>query len=30
MGVALYTMACLKPPFFDTSIKNLFNSIQYK
>ena len=30
MGVALYTMACLKPPFFDNNIKNLFNSIQYK
>ena len=27
MGVALYTMACLKPPFYDSSIKDLFTSI---
>ena len=30
MGVALYTMACLKPPFYDETIRGLFNSIIFK
>jgi len=30
MGVALYTMACLEPPFNDETMRGLFNSIVYK
>ena len=30
MGVALYTLAKLKPPFMDNSIRGLFNCIIYK
>ena len=30
MGVALYSMACLEPPFQESSIAELFNSIVYK
>ena len=30
MGVALYTMARLKPPFIDDNIRGLFNNIIYK
>lgn len=30
MGVALYSMACLEPPFYENSITELFNSIIYK
>jgi hypothetical protein len=30
MGVALYTMARLKPPFKDDNITGLFNQINYK
>ena len=28
--MALYTMACLKPPFYDDTIRGLFNSIIFK
>ena len=30
MGVALYSMACLEPPFHEHTITDLFNSIVYK
>ena len=30
LGIALYTMACLKPPFYDSAVKDLFTAIQYK
>ena len=30
MGVALYSMACLEPPFQGTNITDLFNAIVYK
>ena len=30
MGVALYSMACLEPPFYESNITELFNSIVYK
>ena len=30
MGVALYSMACLEPPFHEQTITDLFNSIVYK
>lgn len=30
LGVALYTMACLQPPFMEDNMSNLMNSIQYK
>ena len=30
MGVALYSMACLEPPFQESTISELFNSIVYK
>ena len=30
MGVALYSMACLEPPFQESTITELFNSIVYK
>ena len=30
MGVALYSMACLEPPFYEQTITELFNSIVYK
>ena len=30
MGVALYYMACLEPPFQESTITELFNSIVYK
>ena len=30
MGVALYSMACLEPPFYESTITELFNSIIYK
>ena len=30
MGVALYSMSCLEPPFYEQNITELFNSIVYK
>jgi serine/threonine protein kinase len=30
MGVALYTMASLKPPFYEDTIRGLYNAILYK
>jgi DNA polymerase III epsilon subunit-like protein len=30
MGVALYTLAALKPPFYHESISGLFNAILHK
>ena len=30
MGVALYSMACLEPPFHEANLTDLFNSIVYK
>ena len=30
LGVALYSMACLEPPFYESTITELFNSIVYK
>ena len=30
MGVALYSMACLDPPFHEATLSELFNSIVYK
>lgn len=30
MGVALYQMACLEPPFREATIRELFNAIVFK